>query len=124
MAVATIVLGSACDAPLEVDCPAVVRPSLQLDIRDASTGRPAWFGARVAAFTAGQAVPFKDVTARADSLDQILLTTEFYAPGLFDVIVEKTGYDLWTALNVRVESSGPPCPVTRTVILTARLQAE
>ena len=120
--VSVVAIATACEGPLEVGCPAVVRPSLSLEIRDASTGMPAWFGATVTAFHDGGVVPFSDVRRDADSTDQVQLTTDYYSPGRFEVAVAKPGFELWIATNVRVERSGPPCPVTRTVTLRVPLQ--
>jgi hypothetical protein len=97
-------------------CPAVVQRAIEVAVTDQATGAPAAAGAvgtlrdgpyaetmQAVGFTNGVATTLGGATGR---------------PGLYDVRVEKAGYQPWEAIGVRSESDA--CGV-RTVPLTAAL---
>ena len=100
-------------------CPAVVRPGIVVEIRDARTGLPIAQGAQgfVREGTYVDSLrPYQGVSANPATL--ISLQAALGRPGKYDVEVQRAGYLRWTKAGVTV-SSGQCGP--RTVILHADL---
>ena len=94
-------------------CPAIALPYLTVEVRDAQTGAPAAEGATGTA-TDGT------FTDPLNTFDNLVMYPETYErPGVYDVLVQKPGYEDWTAENVRVRDG--ECNV-QTVDLEARLE--
>ena len=94
-------------------CPAIALPYLSVEVRDAQTGASAAEGATGTASDGAFMDPL-------NAFDNLVMYPETYErPGVYDVLVQKSGYKDWTAENVRVRSGA--CNV-RTVDLEARLE--
>ena len=78
------------------DCATEARYGLRITVRDAQTGAPAGFGARVTATSGSYG---EDLAAFTDSLTFVGATER---AGTYDILVSRTGYQSWTRQGVVV----------------------
>jgi hypothetical protein len=111
---------AACDGP---DCNSIGAPQapmFQVEVRDAATGHPAWWGA-TGYIEDGN---FREdlhpsSTDPNDSLRVLPLFSQSSREGMYTVRVEKPGFQTWSATDLLVETQG--CFLT-SHLLEARLE--
>jgi hypothetical protein len=117
-AVLAIILAG-CDLPALGGCDHWERPAIQVEVRDATTGRPAANGA----FGWVQDGRFMDslrvVINHYEPDEALQMRGAPDRPGTYHVVIQKPGYVTWERRNVRARASG--CSVD-TERLTASLQ--
>ena len=119
-----LLLVAAALAGCDVDgytCPDVVLPAVVVGVADAATGDPLAEGS-VAVARDGA---FADTLRRYevnDDLDVVSLAGAFGRAGVYEVTVERAGYEPWARSGVVVRSSGGECPQPETAVLEARLR--
>jgi hypothetical protein len=115
--IALAVLTTACSDPLICTEPGV--RSVVVNVRDALTGQPAAYQARLIMSSDTRVDTITDLVSAAESL----VATEVWShvgPGVYTVTVEKDGYLPWTTEGVRVQATPNGCSVS-TVHLDANL---
>jgi hypothetical protein len=116
-AVLAVILAS-CDLPLG-GCDHMERPAIQVEVRDATTGRPAANGA-LGWVKDGRFTDSLRVVGHYWEPDEAVhMQGALERPGTYHVMVQKPGYADWERRNVRARASG--CSVD-TQRLTAALQ--
>ena len=118
-----LVLSTACGVEEDIVCPQGIFPAIQVEIKDAATGDPAWWGARGSLSDGGyrDSLRAPSVT-NLDSTMALLLYGGMGRPGTYTVVVQKNGFLEWQASDVVVASSGGPCSMVETVTLRADLE--
>lgn len=109
---------TACSDP--VACMGTGRPGIVVQVRDARTGRPAAYQARLIMQSSTRVDTFPDFTAAADSAAAMEILGLMDTPGQFTLIVEKEGYSPWTSHRV-VRSTGGHCPSVLTEVVNVNL---
>ncbi|HXG01274.1 MAG TPA: hypothetical protein VNL69_10810 [Bacteroidota bacterium] len=99
-------------------CTTEARAGIQLDVRDALTGEPAAEGALAYALD-GSYADTLDVLPTLPPQAPLTMAGVFERPGVYTVVVRKTGYRDWMQVGVVVRHDG--CHVI-TVMLDARLE--
>jgi hypothetical protein len=96
-----LAFASACSSSVDV-CPAVVKPAVVVEVRDASTGLPIAEGAsgavREGSYT-DSLKPYSGISANQSTL--LSLQAALGRPGLYTLTVEKPGYASFTATGVQ-----------------------
>ncbi len=116
---ACIALGFAgCTSP--TDCSLDSRASIQVDVVDATTADPAAAGATVIL----QSSTFRDSVAApatpASALTAYVWFEHRAGPGIYSVLVSKSGYQDWTQSNIHIVFDG--CHVATLTRITAMLR--
>lgn len=118
-------LGSGCGGD-----DALVTPGISAEIRDASTGTPAWYEATLTVRD-GDYVETVEGSRKGsedfrDSGGVVLLWAAEMRPGTYDVTVTHPGYQTWHQEGVRVTTEGSNpfdnSPMTKTVHLVVELE--
>jgi hypothetical protein len=86
--------------PPNIYCPAIARPAIEVDVRDADTGAPAANGAS-GEVREGTFVEALEVLP-STSGDALTMVGAWERPGEYTVLVQKPGHRQWTADDVRV----------------------
>jgi hypothetical protein len=104
-------------------CTLEISPAVELDIRHAGSGLPAWLD------VAGEVIdgPYRDSLivppiARADSLTPALVIAAVGRPGTYAVHVERPGFAPWDTTGIVVSRSGGSCPQLFTARLVVALE--
>jgi hypothetical protein len=116
--VALVFFSISCSEPLV--CTEPGRLGVVAHVRDALTGRPAAYQARLIMRSDTRVDTFPDFTPSADSA----LATELVSlgiPGEYTVTVEKDGYSPWVRARVLLPSTGGACHSVSTVHLDVNL---
>lgn len=120
----TVALTS-CSEPMAFGCNLNGVPPISVDVRDAVTGMPAAYSAKLVLTLGTETETVDPLFTAADSLraERIIgRAPEFYSrPGVYDVRVERPGYEPWLQNNVVVAAQGDRCVTIETVVLTALL---
>ena len=114
--VTLLALGSGCDSPLGGNCPDVVYPGIEVSVSDAATGLPTARGVSGIAWAGDREFDFEIEPETPN--DPAAHVYAFVPAGLYAVELRKSGYQDWTAENVRVRRAPNGCYNE-----TARLQA-
>jgi hypothetical protein len=105
-----------------VTCPTGIAPGLELDVRSAATGRPAWFGIRGTVRDGDYVDSVLNAVGEPDTSQATLIPAAWGRAGVYDVHLERPGFSPWDTARVTVSRSGGSCPAIRTVRVVARLQ--
>jgi len=108
-------VGMGACAPEATLCARSLKPPIFVEVRDARTGVPAAQGA------GGwiQAGGFTSPLAPAAPEEQLILASSG-GPGIYNVVVQKSGYSTWIRSSVFVP--GGRCGVDKSIQLSANLQ--
>lgn len=121
VASAGLLMLASCDrSPSAIACLAVVLPAIEVEVRDAATGRPAAGGARGAVQDGGYVDSLRVVGWTGPGIHDSTahrMAAAYERAGTYAVQIQKPGYETWQASGVRVRRV--TCGVE-----TRRLQAE
>jgi hypothetical protein len=120
-----VVALTSCSEPMAFGCNLNGVPPISVDVRDVVTALPAAYSAKLT-LTLGTETGTYEPTFRAtDSLSAERingLVSEFYSrPGVYDVRVERRGYEPWLQNDVVVAAQGDRCATIEPVVLNVLL---
>jgi hypothetical protein len=120
---ASVMVAMAITACNGLDCNSIGAPqgpTLQVDVRGAATGQPAWWGASGYIEDGNfRSDLHPSSTDPNDSLRVLPLFSQSFRKGTYTVRIEKSGFQEWSATGLVVETRG--CFLT-THFLEARLE--
>jgi len=111
---------AACGDTAQVICPEGFGPTIVVEVWDARAGTPAARETRGAAWS-GAAVDSL-MPAPGVSGDTVLLLLN-NRPGIYDVEIQKVGFNAWDTSGVEVQSTGGQCATVITEQIVARLDS-
>lgn len=103
-----------------VTCPTVASPSIDVEVREAGSGRPAASGALGLVFRGTVVVDTLRSYAENDT-SAVTLTSWGIGTGRYRVTIERPGFEIWTRDNVDVLAARGDCGGVRTTHLRADL---
>jgi hypothetical protein len=120
-----VVALTSCSEPMAFGCNLNGVPPISVDVRDAVTGMPAAYSAKLVLTLGTETKTIDPMFIAADSLtaERIIgRAPDFYSrPGVYDVRVERPGYELWLLNDVVVAAQGDRCVTIEPVVLNVLL---
>jgi hypothetical protein len=120
-----VVALTSCSEPTAFGCNLNGVPPVSVDVRDAVTGMPAAYSAKLVLTLGTETKTIDPMFTAADSLSAeriIGRAPEFYSrPGVYDVRVERPGYEPWLQNDVVVADQGDRCVTIEPVVLNVLL---
>jgi hypothetical protein len=125
MTTALLAVLASCSDSTEPACFFDGTPPICVDVFDAATGSPAAYAATLTLTLGSVAKTVDPLIPAAESLNVARIegiVGEFAGqPGVYDVRVERSGYEPWVRSNVVVTAPVDQCGRIQTIVLTALL---
>jgi hypothetical protein len=116
---------TSCSEPTTFACDLIAVPPIGVDVHDVVTALPAAYSAKLTLTVGAETKTYEPMFRATDSLSAERidgLMPEFYSrPGVYDVRVDRPGYEPWLRNDVVVAAPVGRCGTIKTVVLNVLL---